>query len=189
MLICCSYLPGTMKGPSVKHLPHIRRICQLVIHQVVDCDDEWFLLYITLCILACGATMSADEKAFFPTPAKEEAILGTIGDGTSRQDYSYAVFVKQETDDYNLQEGRLQLTVYKEDSKGNYKPCQYITVPVGDSINKQDKKVYFAGCLRPDANKIDMDLNGFYSYNQNIKNTGSTITDPKLCETLRTMNH
>ena len=133
--------------------------------------------------------MSADKVATFPTPAKEEAFLGVIGDGTSRQDYSYAVFVKQETDDYNLQEGRLQLTVYKEDSKGNYKPCQYITVPVGDSINKQDKKVYFVGCLRPDANKIKMDYNGFYNYDQDIRNTGHTVTDPELCETLRTMNH
>jgi len=139
----------------------------------------------------CGATMGADKVAFYPNDAgKEVAFLGTVDeDGTNRQDYSYAVFARQLSSDYNLQQGRLQLTVYEQAKDGNYNAVQHITVPDGATINKQGKKVYFIGCLRPSANKIAMEGIGFYEINQNIKNTGYTVLDPELCEKLRTIHH
>ena len=132
--------------------------------------------------------MTGNKKAEFPNPAFEEALLHTLDDGTNRLDYSYAVFAEQVTGDYNLKQGRLELTVFEE-TKDGYKAVQHITVPDGTSINKQAKAYHFFGCLRPDVNKIDMNHLGFYLYNENIKNTGLNIQDPKLCEKLRNINH
>ena len=146
-----------------------------------------FQIFI-LCPLACGATMGADKKANFPNKANELAFLGTV-DGTSRQDYSYAVLAFQPNSYYNLQQGRLQLTVFEEAKDGSYNAVQHITVPYGPNINKQDKEAYFIGCLRPRANGIDMDDSGFYDLDQKIKNTGYTVGDSMLCEKLRTIHN
>ena len=57
--------------------------------------------------------MTSDAIALFPNKAKEEAFLHTLGDGTSRQDYSYAVFAHQPfpQGSYNLQQWRLELSL------------------------------------------------------------------------------
>ena len=128
--------------------------------------------------------MGAGMKAEYPNPAKEEVFLHTLDDGTNRLDYSYTVFAFQVTGDYNLKQGRLELTVFEE-INGINEAVQHITVPDGNGINKQDKTVYFFGCLRPDANKMDMTSLGFYKFNENIKNTGLNVYDPGLCEKLR----
>ena len=138
---------------------------------------------------ACGVTMGANDEAYFPNKAKEEAFLHTLSDGTSSQHYSYAIFAVQLTDTYNLQEGRLTLTVYEEAKDGSLNAVQHITVPYGANINKQGKKVYFIGCLRPRANKIDMDDSGFYEIYQTIKNTGYLVYESELCEKLRTIHN
>ena len=145
--------------------------------------DECFQIFI-LCFLACGVTMSAWQQAEYPNRAEEEAYFHTLDDGTSRQDYSYTVYAFQGTSDYNLNQGRLELTVFEE-TNGIYEAVQHITVPDGASINKQDKWVFFFGCLRPDANRIDMKHLGFYRSNENIKNTGLPMSDSMLCEKLR----
>jgi len=133
---------------------------------------------------ACGVTMSANYEAEYPNRAEEEAFFHTLDDGTSRQDYSYTVYAFQGTRDYYLNQGRLELTVFEETNDG-YKAVQHITVPDGASINKQDNWVFFFGCLRPDANKIDMKYLGFYFISGNIKDTGLKVYDPMLCEKLR----
>jgi len=133
---------------------------------------------------ACGVTMSANEEAMFPYPAYEEAIFHILDDGTSRQDYSYSVYAYQNTFDYKLNSGRLELTVFEE-TNGSYKAVQHITVPDGASINKKDNLVLFFGCLRPDADRIDMKYLGFYPSSGNVKNTGLKVNDPMLCEKLR----
>jgi len=151
-----------------------------------QCED--FVLVSGHPEAACGATMGADKKANFPNKANELAFLGTV-DGTSRQDYSYAVLAIQPNSYYNLQQGRLQLTVFEEAKDGSYNAVQHITVPYGTTINKQGKTFYFFGCLRPYANRIELDFNGFYDVGQDIRNTGYTIGDSELCEKLRTMKH
>ena len=125
--------------------------------------------------------MGAGMKAEYPNPAKEEVFLHTLDDGTNRLDYSYTVFAFQVTGDYNLKQGRLELTVFEE-TNGSYEAVQHIAVPDGASINKQGKRVYFFGCLRPDANRIDMAHSGFYKYSENI---GLNVYDSDLCEKLR----
>ena len=86
---------------------------------------------------ACGVTMSADEEAYFPNKAKEEAFLHTLSDGTSSQHYSYAIFAEHLTDAYYLQEGRLTLTVYEEAKDGSLNAVQHTslfhTVPISTS--------------------------------------------------------
>ena len=146
-------------------------------------------LVFNLCPLACGATMGADDEANFPDKANEFAFLHTLDDGTSSQDYSYAVIAYQETNFYNLQQGHLQLTVFEENKDGSYNPVQHITVPHGTTINKQGKLFYFFGCLRPYTNRIDMVNIGFYNRDDKIKNTGYTFVDSELCEKLRTIHH
>ena len=133
--------------------------------------------------------MGADGVANFPGKGNEVAFLHTLDDGTSRQDYSYAVFAYQVTNLYNIQQGRLQLTVFEQNKDGSYNPVQHITVPDGTTINKKEKEVYFFGCLRPNTNKIDMVNYGFYNEDQKIKNTGYTVNDSELCEKLRTTRH
>jgi len=155
-----------------------------------QCDEESVLYPGNNGNAGCGATIGANNKANYPNEAKEVAFLGTVDvDGTNRQDYSYAVFARQLSTYNNLQEGRLQLTVFEQAKDGSYIAVQHITVPDGATINKQGKKVYFFGCLRPYANKIEMKNIGFYNLHQNIKDTGYTVLDSELCEKLRTIHH
>jgi len=141
----------------------------------------------------CGVTLSrvdeADSKKFF----KETAVLGTLPDdidefaGTTPKDYSYAVFAfNKNSDDYNFNQGSLKLTVY-DDTYGSMQAIQHITVPQGDTINKNNKVVFFFGCIYTDkgSNKIIHKGTGFYNPKSIIKNTGLSLFHPELCKRLR----
>jgi len=134
----------------------------------------------------CGVTMSAGQEAMsMINYAEETAVLTTQSDGSSPRDYSYAIYVYQQTSRYNLNEGRPQLIVY-DDTYGSMRAVQVITVPQGNSININDRNVFFFGCLNPYTNKVDMTSAGFYGLGTGIiKNTGLQPLDLGVCNKLR----
>jgi len=133
----------------------------------------------------CGAIMGAGKKAQSMTNyVKETALLTTLSDGSSPQDYSYAVYATRLPPSYNLNSGRPQLNVY-DDTYGTMRAVQVITIPQGAIINTNDKEIFFFGCLRPNTNKVDMKSAGFYDFDDFIGNTGKKPFAPEVCSKLR----
>merc|ERR1712212_325660 len=134
----------------------------------------------------CGAIMGAGKKALSMTNyVKETALLTTLSDGSSPQDYSFAVYgFTFSSSSYNLNTGRPQLNVY-DDTYGDMRAVQVITVPQGAIINTNNKEIFFFGCLRPNTNKVDMKSAGFYDYADIIGNTGKQPFEVEVCSKLR----
>jgi len=132
----------------------------------------------------CGAAMGEDKIASSSKYAVETAVLTTQPDGSSPQDYSYAILAYQNSDRYNLNVGRVQLIV-SDDTHGDMSAVQVITVPQGSVLNTNDKRVYFFGCLRAQTNKIDLKNTGFYTRSDTIGHTGYDAYDLELCNALR----
>jgi len=132
----------------------------------------------------CGASKGSDKSASSSRYTEETVVLSTQPDGSSPQDYSYAIFAYQDTDFYNLNEGRLKLIV-SDDTHGDMQAVQVITVPQGSVINTNAKRFYFFGCLNPQTNKIDLKNTGFYTASDTIGHTGYGVYDLELCNVLR----
>jgi len=147
-----------------------------------ECPDESML---TRTDNVCGATMNANKEALSTTNyVKETALLTTQSDGSSPQDYSYAVYAATfSSATYNLNTGRPQLIVY-DDTYGSMRAVQVITVPQGAIINRNNKELFFFGCLRPNT-KVDMKNAGFYDYADLIGNTGLAPFRKEVCSKLR----
>ena len=116
---------------------------------------------------------------------EEHATLTTLADGTTYQQYSFAVFVTKDIN-YNLSEGGPTLTVeYDGVAKQTLAIPQYrvATPPTGANINFDARFYYFFGCFRPQYGFVDTRGAGFYAADT-VVFAGLDIFDAGLCKEL-----
>ena len=130
-------------------------------------------------VLDCGVIFNRDEFADY---TEHQATLTTLDDGTKYQDYTYAVMADDDTDDYNLSEGGLTLTVeYDGVVKQTLAAPQYR--PDGANVNYDGRKFFFFGCFRPQYGFVDTRGAGFYDKDDAVF-AGLRSKDSGLCKAL-----
>jgi len=157
-------------------------------HEGAPCKNS----YIDYDEKDCGVSVSSDDEAAFGSKNRGEEIatLTTLADGTTFQDYTYAVIA--EYYDHNLSDGSPVLTVTDDDG-GDV--IQTLAIPQFDgvtNINYDWRSNFFFGCWSSPKRKIITTGAGFYETDDKVKykvgnqvvNTGLTIRDAGLCKTL-----
>ena len=135
-------------------------------------------LFLILSIVACGVILGGIDKRANKNKETEVAIL------SYPRDFTYAVLAETDNKDtYNLKDGSLELIV-RDDSYGDLRAVQILRVPEGPTINTNNKRYYFFGCLYPHTNKIIIEKTGFYNRGSIVGHTGLGPLEAGLCEAL-----
>jgi len=127
---------------------------------------------------ACGVILGGIDKKANKNKKTEVVIL------SYPRDFTYAVLAETDNKDtYNLKDGSLELIV-RDDTYGDLRAVQILRVPEGPTINTNNKRYYFFGCLYPQTNKIVIEKTGFYNRGSNVGHTGFGPLEAGLCEAL-----